>query len=73
MNTRKKKLEAHNAATRQKNKQIEVPYNDRFCGNCARFEDEDARGLGNCEFHKFLTGCGMWCEDWVDNLKITQK
>ena len=64
MKTRKKRLEKHSPSARQKNKQIYAPKNDRCCGNCRVYSNEDAIGKGWCNHFEMETFCDMVCGDW---------
>ena len=66
MGTKKKKLETYSPSVRQKNKRIEEPEDERCCGNCCVFTDEDADGNGWCGHYDIETTCTtVFCKDFV--------
>lgn len=36
----------------------------KVCGNCRAFADEDVNGEGWCEAHRVFMPCSQTCEDW---------
>ena len=71
-----KRVAFYNPSDRQKNKRVEAPDEERCCGNCNSFIDEDSEGLGWCTVYDWHTTCTMWCEEWehkmdMPNVKLT--
>ena len=64
MRKKKKKLETYNTSVRQKNKRIEEPEDERYCGNCCMFIEENVNGGGYCNHMEIPTSCASCCFDW---------
>ena len=39
---------------------------NKYCGNCKHFKDEDASGFGFCEKSKIVSRCHTFCDDYTD-------
>lgn len=44
--------------------------NDKSCGNCIEFINEDINGDGFCEVHQDFSHCDSWCEEWFKKEKM---
>ena len=42
--------------------------NEKYCGNCKHFKDEDAYGKGWCKEQSWITSCDKACKCFEQNL-----
>jgi hypothetical protein len=66
MQAKKKRLEKYSPSERQMGKRVSLPTNERYCGNCICFHDEDADGMGFCHENACEMSCDEWCDRWDD-------
>jgi len=65
MRKKKKKLQSYSSSERQQNKRFAVSEDERCCGQCCVFSDEDATGNGWCGHYDIPTTCSTTCcEDY---------
>lgn len=59
-----KKLEIRIPMKHGQNVRVEISKNERCCGNCCSFTNEDIYGYGYCEHYENPTECFDSCGDF---------